>query len=82
MGTVCNGCLVLHRDATVAFCTEELDGGSCVGYDRPHRAGTMPCRITPRVVRCRHCEQTLQLRLLFSESFHPELPERTPTLVN
>lgn len=78
----CSGCLVLHRDATVAFCTEELDGGHCPGYERPHLAGTMSCRVKPALVRCQHCEQSLQLRLLFSVPFPVLLPSRSPAVVN
>lgn len=82
MGAVCCGCLVLHRDGSVAFCTEELDGRSCTGYQGRHLGGTMPCRIAPRLVRCQHCQRTLQLRLLFATPFVPSLPERSPALVN
>lgn len=82
MGSVCGGCLVLHRDGSVAFCTEELDGRPCAGYGQRHLGGTMPCRVAPRLVSCMHCQQTLQLRILYSAPFVPTHPERTPALVN
>ncbi|MDA8071744.1 MAG: hypothetical protein M0Z82_09130 [Actinomycetota bacterium] len=78
----CEGCLVLHRDATVAFCTEELDGRLCLGYDRRHLAGTMPCRVEPKVVRCEHCQRSLQLMLVFSIPYQPPRPLGNPALVN
>src|SRR5271163_974554 len=36
---ICDGCLVLHRDGEIAYCSEELDGKTCAGYDMPHLAG-------------------------------------------
>ena len=60
---MCNGCLVLHRDGEVAYCSEELDGGTCSGYDVPHLAGIMACRVTPRGTRCRHCDEVMRNRL-------------------
>ncbi len=78
----CSGCLVVHRDGLVAFCTEELDGGHCAGYDHHHLAGVMPCRVAPLVVRCWHCQQVTQLRLMLAEPFVPRLPERDSVLAN
>lgn len=78
----CGGCLVLHRDGMVAYCTEELDGRPCIGYGARHLAGTMPCRVAPLIVQCRHCQQSLQLRLIFAVPFVPPLPVRAPALVN
>jgi hypothetical protein len=58
--TICPGRLVLHRQGEVAFCTEEIEGRVCLGYDTPHFsppdncwlviAGT-PCAICDRVGR-------------------------------
>jgi len=70
---MCNGCLVLHRDGVVAFCTEELDGRSCEGYDLPHIAGIMSCRVTARRVRCHRCQQAMQYRLMIAPEFIPEM---------
>lgn len=82
MRASCEGCLVLHRDATVAFCTEELDGRLCLGYDRRHLAGTMSCRVEPKVVRCGHCQRSLQLRLIYSIPYQAPRPLMSRALVN
>ena len=58
---ICDGCLVLHRDGEIAYCSEELDGKTCAGYDMPHLAGVMACRITPRGTRCRHCDEVMRI---------------------
>ena len=58
---MCNGCLVLHRDGEIAYCSEELDGNDCAGYELPHLAGVMACRVTPRGSRCQHCDQAMQI---------------------
>jgi len=70
---MCEGCLVLHRDGEIAFCTEELDGRACAGYHRPHLAGVMSCRVVPQRVRCRRCERAMQYRLMVAPEFHPDL---------
>jgi hypothetical protein len=70
---MCDGCLVLHRDGMVAFCTEELDGRHCEGYDAPHLAGVMSCRVSPRKVNCRRCQQAMQYRLMVAPEFVPEI---------
>jgi hypothetical protein len=41
----CAGQLVVHRDGTVAYCSEENTGGTCAGEDRPHRGGFFACRV-------------------------------------
>ncbi len=69
---MCDGCLVLHRDGAVAFCSEELDGRRCAGYDHPHLGGYMSCRVAPRAVRCRRCEHAMQFRLMIAPGFVPE----------
>ncbi len=69
---VCEGCLVLHRDGVVAFCSEELDGRTCAGYGHRHLAGLMSCRVEPRVVRCRRCQQAMQFRLIIAPAYVPE----------
>ncbi|HXQ43096.1 MAG TPA: hypothetical protein VN816_00530 [Acidimicrobiales bacterium] len=69
---MCNGCLVLHRDGEVAYCSEELDGGACSGYDVPHLAGIMACRVTPRGTRCRHCDDVMRNRLIMAPDFVPD----------
>jgi hypothetical protein len=66
---ICNGCLVLHRDGEVAYCSEELDGNSCTGYGEPHLAGVMACRITPLGKRCAHCDEVMRLRLALAPAF-------------
>ncbi len=70
---ICGGCLVLHRDGEIAYCSEELDGKHCAGYDMPHLAGVMACRITPRGTRCRHCDEVMRLRLMMAPDFVPDL---------
>ncbi len=69
---MCNGCLVLHRDGEIAYCSEELDGNECAGYELPHLAGVMACRVTPRGSRCRHCDQAMRLRLVMAPDFIPD----------
>jgi hypothetical protein len=39
----CAGQLVVHRDGTVAYCTESDEGRACAGTDRPHRRGIFTC---------------------------------------
>ncbi|HLI73633.1 MAG TPA: hypothetical protein VKU86_07110 [Acidimicrobiales bacterium] len=69
---ICDGCLVLHRDGEVAYCSLELDGKECEGYDLPHLAGVMACRITPRGTRCTHCDQAMRARLRAAPVFVPD----------
>jgi hypothetical protein len=69
---ICDGCLVLHRDGEIAYCSEELDGKTCAGYDMPHLAGVMACRITPRGTRCRHCDEVMRIRLMVAPDFVPD----------
>jgi hypothetical protein len=79
-GTVmamCNGCLVVHRDGSVAYCSEELDGGQCEGYEMAHLAGIMPCRVIPRRTRCQYCEDIMARRLAKAPIFVPEGPHAT-----
>ncbi len=69
---ICDGCLVLHRDGEIAYCSEELDGKTCAGYDMPHLAGVMACRITPRGTRCAHCDEVMRYRLMMAPDFVPD----------
>ncbi len=69
---ICDGCLVLHRDGEIAYCSEELDGKNCAGYDMPHLAGVMACRITPRGTRCQHCDDVMRIRLMMAPDFVPD----------
>jgi len=41
----CHGQLVVHRDGTVAYCTEQAAGRKCAGEDHPHRGGFFACRV-------------------------------------
>lgn len=50
----CAGQLVVHRDGSVAYCTEERAGRRCPGDDRPHRRGIFACRLT--LDHCPYCE--------------------------
>lgn len=50
----CPGQLVVHRDGSVAYCTEEQAGRTCAGEDRPHRRGVFACRLVNRDA-CQHC---------------------------
>jgi hypothetical protein len=70
---MCNGCLVLHSDGEVAYCSEELDGNSCAGYGEPHLAGVMACRITPRGTRCARCDNAMRRRLALAPPFVPPI---------
>ena len=74
---ICDGCLVLHRDGAIAYCSEELDGRPCAGYDKPHLAGLMACRITPRGTRCRHCDEVMRIRLTVAPDFVLDAPRIT-----
>ena len=56
--TSCAGQLVVHRDGTVAYCTEEQAGRPCVGGDHPHRRGTFACRLV-RGESCGYCRSLL-----------------------
>lgn len=70
--TTCNGCLVVHRDGVVAYCSEGLDGGECVGYEKPHLGGTMSCRVTAHGARCGRCDDAMRDRLLVAPTFVPD----------
>lgn len=50
----CPGQLVIHRDGSVAYCTEKQAGRSCPGEDRPHRRGVVACRLVSGE-RCPYC---------------------------
>jgi hypothetical protein len=68
---MCNGCLVVHRDGVVAYCSEELDGGQCDGYEMAHLAGIMSCQVSPRSTRCPHCGDVMGQRLAVAPDFVP-----------
>jgi len=53
----CPGQLVVHRDGTVAYCTEERSGRACAGEDHPHRGGFFACRVM-RGEDCEYCSLT------------------------
>jgi hypothetical protein len=53
----CPGQLVVHRDGTVAYCTEENAGRRCAGEDRPHRGGFFACRVVDGD-SCTYCAET------------------------
>ena len=57
--TSCAGQLVVHRDGSVAYCTEEQAGRLCAGEDHPHRRGIFACRL----VRGEACDYCRSLRL-------------------
>ncbi len=69
---ICNGCLVIHRDGLVDYCSEELDGGTCLGHDAPHLAGVLACRVSGRAFRCLHCDAVMQRRLTRARDFVSE----------
>jgi hypothetical protein len=52
--TSCGGLLVVHRDGTVAYCTEDRAGRRCAGEDRPHHGGVFACRLVEGEA-CGHC---------------------------
>jgi len=52
----CLGQLVVHRDGTVAYCTEEMAGRPCPGEDHPHRGGFFAHRLVARH-SCPRCTQ-------------------------
>jgi len=70
--TICDGCLVVHRDGTTAYCSEELDDRPCQGYDTPHLAGLLACRLSPRWSRCPHCDSVMRRRLSLAPTFVPD----------
>ncbi|HTT86277.1 MAG TPA: hypothetical protein VMF60_02815 [Acidimicrobiales bacterium] len=41
----CLGQLIVHRDGTVAYCTEKIAGRPCPGEDHPHRGGLFAHRL-------------------------------------
>ncbi|MGA2520660.1 MAG: hypothetical protein ABSG81_07565 [Acidimicrobiales bacterium] len=45
---------MVHRDGTVAYCTEETAGGTCAGEDHPHRGGFFACRLVDGD-HCQYC---------------------------
>ena len=53
----CAGQLVVHRDGTVAYCTEERAGRPCAGEDHPHRGGFFACRLVEGP-GCAYCSLT------------------------
>ena len=53
--TSCPGQLVVHRDGSVASCSEHRAGRSCAGEDLPHRRGFLACRIVEHGA-CTYCE--------------------------
>ena len=53
--TSCPGQLVVHRDGSVASCSEDRAGRGCAGEDHPHRRGIHACRIVERG-DCSYCE--------------------------
>jgi len=52
--TSCTGLLVVHRDGTVAYCSEVRAGRHCAGEDRPHQGGVFACRLVEGQA-CTHC---------------------------
>jgi hypothetical protein len=50
----CPGQLVVHRDGTVAYCTEDTGGHACLGEDRTHRGGFLACRVVDDEA-CAYC---------------------------
>jgi hypothetical protein len=52
--TSCTGLLVVHRDGTVAYCSENRAGRDCAGEDRPHQGGVFACRLVEGEA-CTHC---------------------------
>jgi len=69
---MCNGCLVIHRDGTVDYCSEDLDGGTCPGHETPHVAGVLACRVSGHAFRCLYCDDVMQRRLSRAPDFVPE----------
>ena len=53
----CAGQLVVHRDGTVAYCTEVNAGRPCAGEDHPHRGGFFACRVVDGET-CAYCNLT------------------------
>lgn len=76
---MCNGCLVVHLDGAVAYCSEELDDGECDGYEVAHLGGVMSCRAIPRRDRCRHCNDVMRFRLAVAPVFVPDHVEHLST---
>ena len=53
----CAGQLVVHRDGSMAYCSEERAGRSCAGEDHPHRGGFVACRLVDES-DCEYCSLT------------------------
>jgi hypothetical protein len=69
---MCNGCLVVHRDGAVAYCSQELDDGLCSGYETVHEAGILSCSVAPRKHPCRYCHDVMRHRLVCAPAFVPD----------
>jgi hypothetical protein len=68
----CPGQVVVHRDGTVAYCTEDAAGRRCAGEDRPHRGGFFACRVVDGE-NCAYCTvDPLTLAPITDESLPPE----------
>ncbi len=53
----CPGRLVVHAEGTVAFCSEEPEGSSCVGYGATHASEPDPCWAKVAGAACGVCDR-------------------------
>lgn len=51
----CGGTLLTHADGTLAACTEELEGRTCVGNQLQHAGGTVSCEAVLGAGGCELC---------------------------
>lgn len=54
-GASCPGTLLYHLDASLAACTEELEGRGCPGPDRAHQGGSTTCEAVLGPSACELC---------------------------
>lgn len=69
LNNFCYGSLVLHRDGTIAYCSEELGGGRCAGFQLPHFAAPLTCRVSNTSSRCKVCDTRKAWRLYRDPEF-------------
>ena len=53
----CPGRLVVHSEGTVAFCSEEPEGRTCVGYAEAHASDPDPCWAKMAGAVCGVCDR-------------------------
>jgi hypothetical protein len=54
---ICPGRLVVHSEGSVAFCSEEPEGRTCVGYAEAHASDPDPCWAKMAGAVCGVCDR-------------------------